>query len=359
MKCGRIGWKYANLGVWEAVEHPLSRPGTLEDRWSFGVQLSVRAVLQPSSMSFSKVFLNHSQIFQTNYSKWVWVFHCECFAVRQGLQHLQLKPDWRWGTRLQHDIVKFSCGIQHENHMNHRRRDVRRHCQKVGDRRMAALQAAQCCDVWFNSQAVVAAALRRHGDSVALLGIKPCFVYFSYYGMLRLQYRLAKLSTNMQHELHVSSKLWPFYRFWDSPIFSDDCLRLPHFNMLWSTLNNSEVGATTRWDGQRGCRRRAGDLGVELGRSWLDIFAMRRSWLSFSKFRPSFTELTLTSPHHLLPLEVVPNPDKNGEFFEAHLHGGETATHLTNWQDFESTPAEAKSGKTGMLALRFGYSKPL
>ena len=29
-----------NLGVWEGVEHPLSRPGTLEDRWSFGVQLS-------------------------------------------------------------------------------------------------------------------------------------------------------------------------------------------------------------------------------------------------------------------------------------------------------------------------------
>lgn len=43
-------------------------------------------------------------------------------------------------------------------------------------------------------------------------------------------------------------------------------------------------------------------------------------------FRLSFTELIFTSHH--LQLEVVPNPDKNGEFFEAHLHGGETAAHL-------------------------------
>ena len=70
-------------GVWEAVEHPLSRPGTLEDRWSFGVQLSVRAVLQSFSMSFSKVFLNHSQICETKYFRMVFsVFHVLCSAPR-------------------------------------------------------------------------------------------------------------------------------------------------------------------------------------------------------------------------------------------------------------------------------------
>lgn len=50
---------------------------------------------------------------------------------------------------------------------------------------------------------------------------------------------------------------------------------------------------------------------------------------------------------------MVPNPDKNGEFFEAHLGGFSrllAAAHLRKTKDFESTPAEAKSGKTGMLA---------
>lgn len=81
-------------------------------------QMSVRAVLQSSSMSFFKGILEsfsnmRNKIFPNGFL----VFHGECFAVHQGLQHLQLEPDWRWGTRLQHDLAKFYCGIQHENHM--------------------------------------------------------------------------------------------------------------------------------------------------------------------------------------------------------------------------------------------------
>ena len=58
-----IGWKYANLGVWEAVKHPLSRPGTLEDRWSFGVQLGLsEQSFNNLRCHFPKVFLNHSRL---------------------------------------------------------------------------------------------------------------------------------------------------------------------------------------------------------------------------------------------------------------------------------------------------------
>lgn len=240
-----------------------------------------------------------------------------CFEVHQGLQHLQLEPDWRWGTRLQHDLATFYCGIQHENHMNHRWRNTRRHCRKVGDGGMAVLLAAQCSGVWFwpgCCRSCLAAAWWLCGAAwhQAVLSLPPHFVtfvlYFSYCGILRLQYRLPKKA----YKQHASTFPSPNYDFFLQILL----LRLSHFRNLECSeydelrftakhlqYRPSEVGAATGWDGQRGCRRRAGDLGVELGRSWLlEIFAMRRSWLSFTKFRLSFTELTLTSPPHLLVL---------------------------------------------------------
>lgn len=98
----------------------------------------------------------------------------------------------------------------------------------------------------------------------------------------------------------------------------------------------SEVGATTGWDGQRGCRRRAGDLGVELGRSWL-----------------SFTELTKKHHHitfNLRWFQILTRTASSSRHISVVFHVCSPQPIWERRKDFESTPAEAKSGKTGMLA---------
>ena len=383
-----IGWKYANLGVWEAVKHPLSRPGTLEDRWSFGVQLSyerfercfnhLRCYFQrfvhqrePTGRflrleSFSNM---RNKIFPNGF----WFSMVGALQCTKVYSTCSLNPIEDEAHDYNMTLRSFIVGSNMKITWNHRWRNTRWHCRNCWGWRNGRVCSRRSVAMFGFGQAVVAAALRRHGDSVALLGIKAVILRISTVlspPPLFLWHTAATVQTSKESLqatcLHVSeSKLWiPFQRF-----CSYDFLVLW---MWWTPIQRYigsvtakhlqhrpfEVGATTGWNGQRGCRRRAGDLGAELGRSWLlEIFAIRRSWLSFTKFRLSFTELTKKHHHISFNLRWFQILTRTASSSRHISTGGFSRFHpqpiwVPNWRkDFESTPAEAKSGTTGMLAV--------
>lgn len=200
--------------------------------------------------------------------------------------------------------------------------------EKLGMAEWPCLLAAQRCDVWFRPGCcrsclaaawwLCGAAWHQGGNFTHLHRVESAttFLIVAYCGY----------STDFQRKL--TSNMPPCFRVQIMILFSEILLlRLSHFRDLEcfecdELRFKDTLGVSPAFWGW--CRHRMGWT------AWMPAKGWRLGCRAWQKLTPwnfchkkKFTEFhwvdEKTSPHQL-QLEVVPNPDKNGEFFEAHLH---------------------------------------